>query len=232
MGATLTGVLDSYQKGGTTLLNGILGYWKLNESSGQALDSVSTNNGTLTGCVFDNDGGKIAGAVSFDGIVGSNVSMGHIHALQPTTISISVWAYGGVGYSSIVSNWDFETTYKGYNLWFSNGYPYFGADCVSAGSSITGSTPSLEAWVHLVATYDGDYLRLYRNGTSNATAVALDDELTYVTNSIFYLGHCPQGVVNDYDGWIDEVGIWNRALTQTEITELYNGGSGKTYPFS
>jgi hypothetical protein len=35
-----------------------------------------------------------------------------------------------------------------------------------------------------------------------------------------------------FDGRIDEVGIWSRVLTASERTQLYNGGSGITYPFS
>jgi hypothetical protein len=33
------------------------------------------------------------------------------------------------------------------------------------------------------------------------------------------------------DGQIDEVGIWSRALSSTEVTKLYNGGAGLQYPF-
>ena len=35
----------------------------------------------------------------------------------------------------------------------------------------------------------------------------------------------------EFDGIMDEVGIWNRVLSDSEITELYNGGAGLTYPF-
>jgi hypothetical protein len=35
-----------------------------------------------------------------------------------------------------------------------------------------------------------------------------------------------------WDGWIDEVGTWSRALSAAEETELYNAGAGKTHPFS
>jgi hypothetical protein len=34
------------------------------------------------------------------------------------------------------------------------------------------------------------------------------------------------------NGSLDEIGIWNRALTTGEISTLYNSGSGKGYPFS
>ena len=34
-----------------------------------------------------------------------------------------------------------------------------------------------------------------------------------------------------FNGQLDEVGIWNRTLTQNEINELYNIGIGKQYPF-
>lgn len=34
-----------------------------------------------------------------------------------------------------------------------------------------------------------------------------------------------------FGGYIDEVGFWGRALTQPEITDLYNAGNGKPFPF-
>lgn len=37
---------------------------------------------------------------------------------------------------------------------------------------------------------------------------------------------------NAFDGRIDEIGFWKRALTQEEVTTLYNAGLGKTYPFT
>ena len=35
-----------------------------------------------------------------------------------------------------------------------------------------------------------------------------------------------------FDGMMDEIGVWSRALTATEVTELYNSGNGLAYPFS
>jgi uncharacterized protein (DUF1786 family) len=34
-----------------------------------------------------------------------------------------------------------------------------------------------------------------------------------------------------FGGYIDEVGFWERVLTQPEITDLYNAGNGKPFPF-
>lgn len=46
-------------------------------------------------------------------------------------------------------------------------------------------------------------------------------------------GDTADGAYNNYDGgYIDEVGIWNRTLTNAEVNTLYNGGAGFAYPFS
>jgi hypothetical protein len=34
-----------------------------------------------------------------------------------------------------------------------------------------------------------------------------------------------------YTGWMDSLDFWNKELTSTEVTELYNSGTGKQYPF-
>ena len=46
----------------------------------------------------------------------------------------------------------------------------------------------------------------------------------------FNLGRRPLGNSYYYNGILDEIGVWDRELTSTEVTELYNSGSGKQYP--
>ena len=106
-------------------------------------------------------------------------------------------------------------------------------------------------WQHLVFTYDGDSLndasfvasgalisKIYRNatvGTSyRAQYVGRLTNSTSATNSnTFQIGGSDQGnsdpfFYNNYatfDGMIDEVSYWDKALSSTEVTELYNSGS-------
>ena len=45
------------------------------------------------------------------------------------------------------------------------------------------------------------------------------------------IGSRSSGAWNEFEGEIDELGIWSRVLTADEVTELWNGGAGITYPF-
>ena len=88
---------------------------------------------------------------------------------------------------------------------------------------VKGSTILLEnTWYHLVGVYDGSELKIYLNGN-------LDGTLSYpgafpTSNNYLAIGRL--GTVNAeyFDGTIDEVKIYNKTLTGTQISTLYNGG--------
>ncbi len=100
---------------------------------------------------------------------------------------------------------------------------------ISAGGStvnITGTTTfAINTWYHVVGVYDGSFTRLYVNGASDATAVAASGSLG-TANRQFYIGcgsNNPNGQRNYFDGSIDDVRVYNRALTSGEVTTLYGG---------
>lgn len=84
-------------------------------------------------------------------------------------------------------------------------------------------------WYHIVATFDGTNMKIYLNGIWQKTEphgspgnLACD-----VTKSVFFSGNSDGHSATN--GLIDEIGIWNKALTQPEVTDLYAGGSGLGY---
>ena len=80
----------------------------------------------------------------------------------------------------------------------------------------------LNQWQHCVGTYDGHYIRLYRNGNQVAISGDLNLALPSGTN-IWRVGrrHDTSGEGNIWNGLIDEVRIYNRALTPQEILDHY-----------
>jgi len=85
----------------------------------------------------------------------------------------------------------------------------------------------LTSWCHVAVTFDASKLRLFING-----ALAIEHNLTTEaaiaeTGGLIIGGH-RSGTGRNFDGMIDEVAIWNRVLTNTEITSLYNSGNAVT----
>lgn len=86
---------------------------------------------------------------------------------------------------------------------------------------------TLNQWVHLALTYDGAMLRLYKNGVRVDSIAAVD----VITNSIenFLIGNLLfQGTNYWLTGRVDEVSLWNRALTAPELACLPHNGIDTT----
>jgi hypothetical protein len=74
--------------------------------------------------------------------------------------------------------------------------------------------------------------KIYVNGsnvTSSSGGTIQSSTLSYSTYlNTGYL----HGSGSFYNGYLDEVGVWSRALTSSEVTQLYNSGLGLQYPFT
>lgn len=94
-----------------------------------------------------------------------------------------------------------------------------------------------DIWKHVVVVFtDANTISFYSDGsfvassflTGTATTVAWSGQKTIIGYSNNY------GIINagnpTFEGSIDETYIWNRVISQSEITELYNSGNGKQYP--
>jgi hypothetical protein len=228
-------------KSATGLNSGLIAYWRLDESSGNALDSIGgitlTNNNTVT-----YTSAKIANGADF-GTANTNKSLTNTTRIGTVNMdrTISVWAkintdksvddidtflewaYGGssnyVGYQLI-----YERT-SSVNKWRA----YRDRGCVG-GESIYFNNPTAAAgFYHLVLTITGTTMELWVNGTSAGTVTVNTGNGSCNAQDGFYIGSARSA--SAYASvTVDEVGIWNRALSSTEITELYNAGSGKQLP--
>ena len=98
-----------------------------------------------------------------------------------------------------------------------------------AGNVDTGVTPSTATWYHLVVVqHSSTSVSLYVNNTKTNTTAT-----TFVaTVSQFFLGYLGRSSVWWMDGIVDECGVWNKALTDAEVSLLYNSGAGLAYPLT
>jgi hypothetical protein len=78
---------------------------------------------------------------------------------------------------------------------------------------------TIGAWMHLVGTYSNTKMKLYRDGVLMDSTNFTGTGSTGV-NQPLWLGRGPSG--NYYAGVFDDIGIWNRSLTQAEVTALFN----------
>ena len=76
------------------------------------------------------------------------------------------------------------------------------------------------AWHHVVGQYTGSQLQLYLDGVLKVS-VARTGSISYTLGTGFYLGKHGNGATNrDFNGPIDQVRVYARALTTTEISAL------------
>jgi len=83
----------------------------------------------------------------------------------------------------------------------------------------------MEEWYHVAVTYDGTNQKIYVNGSLDNTEASAITPAT--TNVPLYIGRTLGLAPDNSDGFIDEVRIYNRALTPSEVEGLYKSGAAK-----
>ena len=212
--------------------SGLVGEWSFNGkdlSGTTAFDrSGQGNNGTLTNGPTPTIG-KIGQALLFDG-VNDYLNMGAPSALNITgPFSISAWinpkSFGGSSRGRVVDKFsDDGTTGYGFfvdNVNTTNGITICTGGCVGSAAVISNSNAiQTNTWQHVVVSYNGTTATIYVNGVSVGSG-ALDPPPSGSNN--FYVGN-RSATDRAFDGTMDEVRVYNRALSQTEVTQLYNQG--------
>lgn len=215
-----------------SLKNDLVCYYKM---EGNSNDSVGSKNGTDVSILYSTDYGKVlqGAAVITNG--------GYIQlpdtAKGGNSMSMSIWVYPTIGSKAIYS--ESESAYANLDITTDEAITFHvktsTASYVSFNSP-TGSCP-IGRWNHIVRTYNATtgYLKGYINGVEVVSQLIGGNQSYNNTPNNNVLGTYNQGagptVGAPLLGYIDEVGIWSRALTQEEVTQLYNSGSGLQYPF-
>jgi RHS repeat-associated protein len=206
-----------------------MSYWKFDEGSGTTVaDSVGTYNGTLVnGTAWRT--GKVNDALSFDG-VNDYVKITNSESLNITNkITVETWARLDAsdntrGYTVVSkfesSGWGIEK-HQNYDKW--SWSPYING---SYRTVLSDNVVTPGHWYHLVGVYDGSEVRLYVNGVKQAALITITGTITQSPMPIT-IGANPEAggsFSNFFQGLIDEVAIYNRALTPAEIQQHYQNG--------
>ena len=82
-------------------------------------------------------------------------------------------------------------------------------------------TVPAEEWVHIAAVWDGNVIKYYLNGVKDNNEDSFGNTLNSVETDLL-LGSDPPGITEWFDGKLDDMYLYNRALSDEEISELYN----------
>ena len=206
----------------------IVGDWHFNEKSGNiAYDSElqPANNGTINGATWTD--GKYNPALSFDG-VNDYVEVPDSPSLDLTgALSVEAWVYirNMASANYIVSKGNDDKVNGQYGILLSNNqfsfHMYEGDH-----RYILGSNATTQKWYHVVGTWDGTTMKLYINGFLNSSGTWAGS-LT-PNNLNLQIGRLGKpNWMYQFDGIIDEVRIYNRALSAAEILKHYQAGIGQ-----
>lgn len=219
--------------------NGLLSYWRLDETSGTAVaDSKGTNTLTNSGCAIVTGKNKngLQLDTNTDKIEGSN-TMFNFERTDSWTFSMWVKRVTTTsGNYGLIGKHKTAAPYTGYAMIFYTTGKLYVEMYASAGNDFylitTDSFTDTTAWHNIVWTYNGNSNSsgnvIYYDGVSK-TFTGYDNTLTNTIKNTepFIIGRF--NATTSLQGLIDEVAVWNRVLTQDEVTLLYNSGNGLFY---
>lgn len=230
----------------SSLSYGLVGHWTMNTTNDW--DAVDTsgigNRGVITNMAGTNlVAGKIGNGLSFDG-VNDTVSYFTVNDSSDSTFSYSIWvnattAMGGTPFSEGTTGFTGCDTTSG----IISGYTSANAALeISVGNNgvsvnehgdthapiVASYSATLSGWNHVaIVSISATDMRLYVNGIQRD--VALNTAKTRILNAI-HLGKKYSCGSKYFTGYLDDVRIYNRALSADEIKQLYGGGYGESTP--
>jgi len=208
---------------------GLIGYWKMDETSGTvAVDSAGGDNDAHVnaGTIAAASTSKLGGAIEFDGST-DFFWVDSTDEMQPVKeITLAAWVKPDVTTSMAFLRAPEATGWQeGWRFIVDGSADYvFHIATDQASTSVYSSVgPGAVAgeWSHIVGTYDGVNSKMYQDGVLNDTS-ALTGDISYPTPAQGWqgrIGHS-NGVAL-MDGAMDEVRIYNRALTAAEVAHLH-----------
>lgn len=215
------------KKGGTPFIakNGLVGYWSFDEIVAGKIPDLSgeENHGTPRPLYPDNyphlvnsKNAKMVKAGSFDGI-DDFVACGDDESLNPVNLTVEAWIYPKaepVSIFSAIANKKSSYILDRYSTKKIRFYLYG----LTVKAHFSASDILLNQWTHVVGTWDGSRVKIYLNGVLDKDE---GDTGTIDTGTDLLIGSFI-GTGKFFDGWIDEVRVYNRALLLPEIKKHYD----------
>ncbi len=220
---------------------GLLGYWTFDEGEGSTAHDTSgnANHGELLNAGWAP--GRIGNALSLSGLNDSHVRVPASESLNDVTDAITVmaWVFPTAPIPSrfitIAQRQVGDVTHPDqFYLGFGpiQGVPRFKwhsstfDGTTPRESSVYTGDPPVNTWFHMAGTYDGEFLRMYVDGVQIGRSRPLAGNIRVDNNNLTIgaeeSGPAPKTIVGEFTGLIDELRIYNRALSVEEIERLMN----------
>ena len=206
--------------------------WDLDETSGTRIDANTTNSNDLTdnNTVLSSATAKAGNSADFESSSSEYLNITDANQVGLDIATTQSWSYW-VRFESDTDAVVIDKSAAGsMSYWIQSmvGAPSERFTNSAESPLDVATTLSLATWYHIVWTYNAGTVRFYLNGSFVGTASGG----TSLTNSTapFTLGRVNKYSGNYLDGLLDIVEIYNRVISDAEITQLYNSGNGIACP--
>jgi len=214
-----------------------VGWWKLDDGSGTNAVDASDNGYDLERVNTDGSWttGKAGGAYDLPRFTADATESDALNLAGGVTVSLSVWvtAYDSSNWGGIAGLEGTGTAGDIYSLKVNNDDTIsWAVNGVAATSTIKLTDYTAGEWIHLVGVYDENSGSiLYVNGVNDASATPTGGIVDKTTPSLFRIGTYYNSDSYEYLGSIDDVQLYEQALSARQVTKLYNN-PGMTFPIS
>lgn len=232
-------LINSYAFGtNSTLNNGLIAYWKLDEASGTRFDSAPT--GSPQDLIDINTVTSVAGKIGDAAFFTSSNQELLSHAdsaelsLWDEASTITAWVKATTldVDQMIVAHWYTVGTQRSWRLWFNSSAGKYQFSVSADGTAevfVTANAfglPVTNAWHFIAASHDTNLNTITISVNGGAVSSTAHSTGIHDSTGQFMIG--ARETTGWWDGAIDEVGFWERPLTTAEIAALYNSGAGRT----
>ena len=231
-----------FGRGGSAPSSLLTSLYAVYKAESNANDSLGTYNGTAVGGLTYT-AGKSGNAFTFNGS-NAYVSLPDNSFNFTGDFSVSTWINQSSlpTYQMIISNQaEASGNFYGWRIWMWNNRVTLDLYNANSGTPSarwqTTNTLTTNQWYHIAVTKKPNQsAKIYLNGTIDVSLVfgSNSGSLTYTSTNFSTLGvNKYLSIVSDgfFNGKIDELNVWTKELTATEVTDLYNTGTGKFYPY-
>lgn len=207
----------------------IMGMWLFDKEGGVVKDSSGNgNDGNLTGEPEWTDKGKFDGGMYFDAVDDVvKVPM----TVDYDEITVMVWFKedGSPVRPRIVSNDHTDVTNKGFQLMYNTAGSGSWFDLGTGGQRVGASfafTAAKGTWYHYAGTYDGSKVKAYIDGELKAEVGGISGAIADSGIDV-HIGMSTYAASDSLKGFLDEVAILNKALTEDDIKDVMEKGLEK-----